>query len=68
MLFRSYAELYKCKADVQIADPFDPFLRPSQYANYTESSACVQTARSMAEAADSKEAFINSVYSLCAIM
>lgn len=60
---KKYAELYKCEADVQIADPFDPFLRPSQYANYTESSACVQTARSMAEAADSEEAFINSVYS-----
>ena len=60
---KKYAELYKCEADVQIADPFDPFLRPSQYANYTESSACVQTAHSMAEAADSEEAFINSVYS-----
>ena len=60
---KKYAELYKCEADVQLADPFDPFLRPSQYANYTESSECVQMARSMAEAADTEEAFVNSVYS-----
>lgn len=60
---KKYAELYKCEADVQIADPFDPFLRPSQYANYSEESACVQMAHSMAETADSEEAFIQSVYS-----
>ena len=59
---KKYAELYKCEADVQLADPFDPFLRPSQYANYSESSECVQMARSMAEAADTQEDFINSVY------
>ena len=57
-----YAELYKCEADVTIADPFDPFLRPSQYANYTEESDCVRKARELAEGADSAEDFIGSVY------
>ena len=59
---KKYAELYKCEADVQLADPFDPFLRPSQYANYNENSECVQLAHSMARASDTQEQFVNSVY------
>ena len=57
-----YAELYKCEADVKIADPFDPFLRPNQYADYTAKSKCVETARSLAESSGSTEDFINAVY------
>lgn len=57
-----YAELYKCETDAKLTDPFGPFLRPSQYANYEEHSECVEMAREMAESAGSEEAFIQSVY------
>ena len=53
-----YAELLKAEADVTIADPLDPFLRPNQYADYTEQSDCVRMARGFAESAagmDDKE-------------
>lgn len=57
-----YAELYKSEADVAIEDPFDPFLRPNQYANYTEESECVIKAHEFAENASSTQDFVKSVY------
>ena len=61
-----YAELYSCSADVVIPDEFDPFLRPSQYADYKKDSQCVQQAASFAgEAADAGD-FVNRVYSYIA--
>ena len=59
---KKYAELYKCEADVTIADPFDPFLRPNQYADYTEQSACVKKARTFADSASSAEECVAQVY------
>ena len=57
-----YAELYKCEADVQIADPFDPFLRPSQYANYAEDSLCVVKAAGFNSQSSDELDFISKVY------
>ena len=57
-----YAELYKCEADVTIADEFDPFLRPNQYADYTKDSECVKLAGSFAEKAGNQGDFIRQVY------
>lgn len=59
---KKYAELYKCEAQVAIGDPFDPFLRPNQYTDYTENSECVQFAGTLAEGSASKAEFIASVY------
>ena len=59
---KKYAELYKCEAQVTIADPLDPFLRPNQYADYTQNSECVKFAGSLAEGSASKQDFIAAVY------
>ncbi len=59
---KKYAELYKCEADVTIADEFDPFLRPNQYADYTQDSECVKFAGTLAGSAGSKQEFIAGVY------
>jgi len=59
---KKYAELYKCEADVTIADEFDPFLRPNQYADYTENSECVKFAGKLAAGTASKQDFITEVY------
>jgi hypothetical protein len=57
-----YAELYKTEEEVVIEDPFDPFLRPNQYADYTEESTCVIKAREFAENATSTQDFVKQVY------
>ena len=57
-----YAILYLTEADVALQDPFQPFLHPSVYSNYSENSACVQKARELAAGADSTVGFITSVY------
>ena len=57
-----YAELYSTGADVVIADPFDPFLRPNQYADYDEESQCVALASQFASESVSAPDFINKVY------
>ena len=59
---KKYAELYQCEADVKITDPFDPFLRPNQYANYTQTSDCVKQAAEMAKTASGQEEFVRKVY------
>lgn len=57
-----YSELYCCTANVDMEDEFDPFLRPSQYANYNESSACVKKAAELASSATDANDFITGVY------
>ena len=57
-----YAELYKCETDVKLADPLDPFLRPNQYANYSENSECVKKARGFAQSASGEDEFIMQIY------
>lgn len=57
-----YSELYCCTADVYMEDEFDPFLRPSQYADYDESSDCVKKASELAASAADANDFITGVY------
>ena len=57
-----YSELYATSVDVSIKDEFDPFLRPSQYAEYSDDSDCVRKAGELAaDAADANE-FITNVF------
>ncbi len=57
-----YSELYVTYADVNIDDEFDPFLRPSRYADYGESSECVARAAELAESSSDANDFITNVY------
>ena len=59
---KKYAELYSCEADVKIDDPFDPFLRPNQYANYEKDSDCVKLAGTFVGTKGDVEGFITTVY------
>lgn len=43
-----YAEAYSTEIQVQLKDEFQPFLRPSQYADYDENSKCVEVAAELA--------------------
>ena len=45
-----------------MADEFDPFLRPSQYADYDESSDCVKKAAEIAASSADGNGFITGVY------
>ena len=58
-----YSELYSCTAEVELADEFDPFLRPSQYADYDQSSDCVAKAAELAASSSDAHDFISNVYS-----
>lgn len=57
-----YSELYVTYADVNIEDEFDPFLRPSQYADYSKSSECVTKAAELAASSSDANDFISNVY------
>lgn len=57
-----YSELYCCTAYVEMEDEFEPFLRPSQYADYDESSDCVKKAAEFAAASTDANDFITHVY------
>lgn len=48
-----YAVKYATDAEVNLKDEFQPYIRPSEYADYTEDSACVKLASGFsAEAGD----------------
>ena len=47
-----YAEKYAAVCAVALADEFQPFLRPSDYVNYSPDSACVKKAAELAEGAE----------------
>ena len=57
-----YAELYRCEADVVIADEFDPFLRPNQYTDYDQKSDVVSKAAELAGESADAEDYIRRVY------
>lgn len=43
-----YGKLYESTCQVELQDEFQPFLRPSDYVNYTPNSQCVQEAARLA--------------------
>ncbi len=59
---KKYAELYSTEADVKMKDEFQPFIRPSNYANYNQNSKCILKANDMAKNAKTKMDIVISVY------
>ena len=59
---KKYSELYSTTCDVHLKDEFQPFLRPSDYVNYSSTSACVKKAAEFRQAAGSEADFIKAVY------
>ena len=57
-----YSELYATSVYVELEDEFDPFLRPSQYADYSDKSACVLKADELAAESTDANDFITNVY------
>lgn len=57
-----YAEIYHAERSVTIPDQFDPFLRPSDYINYSEESDCVAKAAEIASECDTALDVIDGVY------
>lgn len=61
-----YVERWSFTVDVVMKDEFQPFIRPSQYVNYTQSSQCVSMARKIAEECTTDTDVVCAVYSyLC---
>lgn len=58
----SYASIYFAEADVKLIDEFQPYIRPNDYVNYTESSACIQKANELAQGAESETDIIIKVF------
>lgn len=57
-----YSELYATSVDVSLDNEFEPFLRPNQYAEYTEDSGCVKKAAELAAQAGDSNEFITNVF------
>lgn len=57
-----YVKLYDTKTDVTLQDEFQPFLRPSQYVDYSAGSACVKKAEELASGASDQLDVVNAVY------
>lgn len=59
---QQYVELWSEKVDVQLADEFQPYLRPSQLVSYSADSACVAKARQLAQGCASDADYVSAVY------
>lgn len=57
-----YGELYAASAEVSLSDEFQPFLRPSDYVNYSRDSECVRKAAQLAEGAGDAVGLVGAVY------
>ena len=57
-----YYELYSTSADITLENEFVPFLIPCQYADYSETSACVEKAAELAAQSGDENDFILKVY------
>lgn len=57
-----YAEKYSVDAEVSLADEFQPFIRPSDYVDYTENSQCVKLAQDLAAGCDSELDVVGAVF------
>ena len=59
---KKYAEIHSVVCDVKLSDPFQPFLRPSDYANYSQNSRCVAKAAEITKGMTNDLAKIKAVY------
>ncbi len=57
-----YAVAFETGADVTLIDEFQPYLRPSDYADYSQDSECVKKAEELAFSADTASDVISAVY------
>lgn len=57
-----YAEMYSDTCTVKLKDEFQPFLRPSDYVDYTKKSACVKKAAELAESAEDELEVIGNIF------
>lgn len=57
-----YAQLYSNTCDVKLSDEFQPFIRPSNYVNYTRESKCVKKAEELAADAGDALGLVQKVY------
>ena len=59
---KKYAELYADSVTVTLKSEYEPFLRPSDYVNYSEQSACVKKAQELAQTAGTALGLVAKVY------
>ncbi len=57
-----YAPIYTAEENVVLADEFQPFLRPSDYVNYSKDSDCVKKAAELAAKAEDALGVVSAVY------
>ena len=57
-----YSVVHTIKRDVRLNDEFQPYLRPSAYVNYNESSDCVKKASELAKDAKGTLGFVTEVF------
>ena len=58
----NYVEVASASAQVTLASEFEPYLRPNQFCDYDDASACVAQARSLAADAANEGDVVRSVY------
>lgn len=58
----SYSTCYTTSLEVMLRDEFAPYLRPSQYCNYTEDTKAVQLASELRKYEENDLAFVTAVY------
>lgn len=59
---KKYAEIHSVVCDVKLSDPYQPYLRPSDYANYRADSRCVAKAAEITKGMTNDLAKIKAVY------
>ena len=59
---KKYAEIHSVVCDVALKDPYQPFLRPSDYANYRADSRCVAKAAELTKGMTNDLAKIKAIY------
>lgn len=57
-----YANVYFIEKEVNMVDEFQPYLRPNDYVNYTENSACVQKANELVSEAKNDMDIVRRVF------
>lgn len=57
-----YANALSMSHKVKLDDPFQPFLRPSDYSNYSPDSRCVRKAAELTEGAANDEEVVMAIY------
>ncbi|MEF2594494.1 MAG: transglutaminase-like domain-containing protein [Eggerthellaceae bacterium] len=58
----NYVEIASASAQVTLASEFEPYLRPNQFCDYDDASACVTQARSLAAGAANEGDVVRSIY------